>query len=75
MLKFKLVSMPFSLCFTVAYLLFLNNAQASPSMGFSRQEYWSGMPLPSPHILSYKNNESFKKEKTYCLSHTHTVGG
>ena len=21
--------------------------QASPSMGFSRQEYWSGMPLPS----------------------------
>ena len=20
----------------------------SPSMGFSRQEYWSGMPLPSP---------------------------
>ena len=33
--------------------------QASPSMGFSRQEYWSGLPLPSPlpqstkhHILS-----------------------
>ena len=23
-----------------------------PSMGFSRQEYWSGVPLPSP-ILSY----------------------
>ena len=22
--------------------------QALPSMGFSRQEYWSGMPLPSP---------------------------
>ena len=22
--------------------------QASPSMGFSRQEYWSGLPLPSP---------------------------
>ena len=22
--------------------------QASPSMGFSRQEYWSGVPLPSP---------------------------
>ena len=21
--------------------------QASPSMGFSRQEYWSGLPLPS----------------------------
>ena len=26
---------------TVAY-------QASQSMGFSRQEYWSGVPLPSP---------------------------
>ena len=24
--------------------------QAPPSMGFSRQEYWSGVPLPSPHI-------------------------
>ena len=26
---------------TVAY-------QAPPSMGFARQEYWSGVPLPSP---------------------------
>ena len=26
---------------TVAY-------QAPPSMGFSRQEHWSGLPLPSP---------------------------
>ena len=24
--------------------------QAPPSTGFPRQEYWSGMPLPSPHI-------------------------
>ena len=22
--------------------------QAPPSMGFSRQEYWNGVPLPSP---------------------------
>ena len=22
--------------------------QAPPSLGFSRQEYWSGVPLPSP---------------------------
>ena len=29
---------------TVAY-------QASPSMGFSRQEYWNGLPLPSPGDL------------------------
>ena len=28
---------------TVAY-------QAPPSMGFSRQEYWSGVPLPSPYL-------------------------
>ena len=25
--------------------------QAPPSMGFSGQEYWSGVPLPSPIIL------------------------
>ena len=30
---------------TVAY-------QAPPSMGFSRQEYWSGLPFPSPGDLS-----------------------
>ena len=26
-------------------------AQSCP-MGFSRQEYWSGVPLPSPNMLS-----------------------
>ena len=26
--------------------------QALPSMGFSSQEYWSGVPLPSPNKLS-----------------------
>ena len=25
--------------------------QALPSMGFSRQEYWSGVPLPSPMTI------------------------
>ena len=25
--------------------------QAFPSMGFSRQEYWSGLPFPSPGDL------------------------
>ena len=25
--------------------------QAPPSMGFSRQEYWSGLPFPSPGNL------------------------
>ena len=28
--------------------------QASPSMGFSRQEYWSGLPFPSPGYLFCK---------------------
>ena len=27
--------------------------KAPPSMGFSRQEYWSGVPLPSPYIYIY----------------------
>ena len=26
--------------------------QAPPSMGFSREEYWSGVPLPSPLPIS-----------------------
>ena len=33
--------------------------QASPSMGFSRQEYWSGVPLPSPETTrgTFKSTE------------------
>ena len=27
--------------------------QAPPPMGFSKQEYWSGLPLPSCKIMSY----------------------
>ena len=34
----------FATPWTVAY-------QASPSMGFSRQKYWSGLPFPSPGDL------------------------
>ena len=26
--------------------------QASQSMGFSRQEYWSGLPCPAPRVKS-----------------------
>ena len=26
--------------------------QAPPFMGFSRQEYWSGVPLPSPEVMA-----------------------
>ena len=34
----------FATLWTVAY-------QAPPSVGFSRQEYWSGLPFPSPGDL------------------------
>ena len=40
--------------------------QAPPSMGFSRQEYWSGVPLPSPVFLvttsqNHHNRPSYPK--------------
>ena len=42
--------------------------QAPPSMGFSRQEYWSGVPLPSPTKYSYleyiKNSQDSRVRNT-----------
>ena len=35
--------------------------QAPPSMGFSRQEYWSGVPLPSPYYYRIVLNNRKKK--------------
>ena len=32
--------------------------QAPPSMGFSRQGYWSGLPLPSPEDLPDRGIET-----------------
>ena len=32
--------------------------QAPPSMGFSRQEYWSGVPLPSPRTTIWPSNST-----------------
>ena len=32
--------------------------QVPPSMGFSKQEYWSGVPLPSPLSLPYVKSDS-----------------
>ena len=40
----------FATPWTVAY-------QAPPSMGFSRQEYWSGLPFPSPEDLPNPGTE------------------
>ena len=40
----------FATPWTVAY-------QAPPSVGFSRQEYWSGLPFPSPGDLPNPGTE------------------
>ena len=45
--------------------------QASPSMGFSRQEYWSGLPLPSAYssLQLWKNiSESILEGLSACLN-------
>ena len=50
--KEKSLSHVWPLAWTAAY-------QAPPSMGFSRQEYWSGVPLPSPgSCIRHSNNIS-----------------
>ena len=53
---------------TVAY-------QFPPSMGFSRQEYWSGLPFPSQGIfLTQGLNLGLPhcRQTLYCLSHQET---
>ena len=43
-------------------------------MGFSRQEYWSGVPLPSPthQLKTGWSNWKFKENNTICyLQETH----
>ena len=51
-MKVKLLSHArlFAIPWTVAH-------QAPPSMGFSRQEYWSGLPFPSPGDLPNPGTE------------------
>ena len=56
---------------TIAY-------QASPSMGFSRQEYWSGVLLPSPNsslsLIIKSNRDGVKAAELCCpLSFLKTV--
>ena len=41
--------------------------QAPLSMGFSRQEYWSGVPLPSPWIKCLVTSKLVNPENTYLL--------
>ena len=39
--------------------------QASPSLGFSRQEHWSGLPFPSVALILYKSE---KTKGCVCMS-------
>ena len=46
--------------------------QVLTSMGFSRQEYWSGLPFPSPEDLPDPGIEPgllHCRQTLYCLSH------
>ena len=38
-------------------------------MGFSRQEYWSGLPFPSPGDLPHQGIESALEADSLLLSH------
>ena len=61
---------------TVAY-------QAPLFMGFSKQEYWSGLPFPSPYILStefkrvvcYVTISSRLKDKNFYVTKTKECRG
>ena len=64
----------FATPWTVAY-------QAPLSMGFSRQEYWSGLPFPSPGDLPNPGIEpgspalqtdALPSEPPHTHTHTHT---
>ena len=47
--------------------------QAPPSMGFSRQEYWSGLPLPSPiHVPRGQQTLTPWRQKLLCSGHFQT---
>ena len=60
--KVKLLSRVqlFAILWTAAY-------QAPPSMGFSRQEYWSGVPSPSP--IYYITECNLKERQKYTRNH------
>ena len=48
--------------------------QASPSMGFSRQEYWSGLPIPS--LIQYiKNSKNTIRKLLELISEFSKVTG
>ena len=52
--------------------------QAPLSMGFSRQEYWSGLPFPYPEDLPNPETEPrcllHHRQILYCLSYEEIPG-
>ena len=46
--------------------------QAPPSMGFSRQEYWSRVPLPSPllkpSLKDFERNHASMRNECNCIA-------
>ena len=46
--------------------------QAPPSMGFSKQKYWSGVPLPSSNDMERKHDIK-AREKGICCKETDTI--
>ena len=40
--------------------------QAPPSMGFSKQEYWSGVPLPSPYFAILSFSKPNRRPRTFA---------
>ena len=43
-----------------------SSQQAPPSMGFSRQEYWSGVPLPSPDTWLVDHRQECARTRSVC---------
>ena len=43
--------------------------QAPPSMGFSRQEYWNGVPLPFPWVLLLNTNSCAQRKRSNKMEH------
>ena len=49
--------------------------QAPLSMGFSRQEYWSGLPFPSPGDLLYQGSNPGLPHCRQILNPSELPGG
>ena len=46
--------------------------QAPPSMGFSRQEYWSGLPLGKPNLSETKKDQNQRNQAWWSVGHLYT---